>query len=246
MRMPRVPATVALAALALAASLPLTSGAEAAPPGPPGVTADAPAPGAPAAAPAAGSSPADPPPGPAGAARTAAEAAEAAGAELVARQGARHRLEFGPCPVAEGLGPDVRCGTLRVPVDYARPFGPRTEILVSRVAASGAGGARRQGALVYNPGGPGGNGLFFPLVADLPEWRRVGAAYDLVGYAPRGVGRSGRPLSCQDPERFDRAPAEAAGARPDAAAKETRIAAARSYARGCAERAAPPSARTRP
>ncbi|WP_327303857.1 alpha/beta hydrolase [Streptomyces sp. NBC_01298] len=237
MRMPRVPATVALAALALAASLPLTSGAEAAPPGPPGVTADAPAPGAPAAAPAAGSSPADPPPGPAGAARTAAEAAEAAGAELVARQGARHRLEFGPCPVAEGLGPDVRCGTLRVPVDYARPFGPRTEILVSRVAASGAGGARRQGALVYNPGGPGGNGLFFPLVADLPEWRRVGAAYDLVGYAPRGVGRSGRPLSCQDPERFDRAPAEAAGARPDAAAKETRIAAARSYARGCAERA---------
>lgn len=252
MRMPRVPATVALAALALAASLPMTSGAEAAagtaPPGPVRVAAG------PASS---GPSPAGPlPPGPAATARLAAEAA---GADLVARraaavaalaglpgpagvspperQHARDGLEFGPCPVSEGLGPDVRCGTLRVPVDYARPFGAQTAILVSRVAATGAGGARRQGALVYNPGGPGGNGLFFPLVAGLPEWRRVGAAYDLVGYAPRGVGRSGRPLSCQDPERYDRAPAEAAGARPDAAAKETRIAAARAYARGCGERA---------
>ncbi|WP_327255647.1 alpha/beta hydrolase [Streptomyces sp. NBC_01244] len=232
MRMPRVPATVALAALTLAAFLPTASGAEAAPPGP---------------------SPSAPP-----GLASARAAAETAGAELVARraaaaaraglpgpggaappdrQGAGDGVEFGPCPVAEGLGPDVRCGTLRVPVDYARPFGERTEILVSRVAASGAGGARRQGALVYNPGGPGGNGLFFPLVAGLPEWRRVGAAYDLVGYAPRGVGRSGHALSCQDPARYAQAPAEAVGARPDAAAKEDRIAAARAYARGCAERA---------
>ncbi|MGW5400512.1 alpha/beta hydrolase [Streptomyces sp. NPDC003952] len=245
MRMPRVPVTVALAALVLAASLPLTSGAEAAaaagtaPPGPPRVTAG---------------------PGPAGAARAAAEAA---GAELVARraaaaaaraglpgpaggraggpapdrQGAREGLEFGPCPVSEGLAPDARCGTLRVPVDYARPFAQQTQILVSRVAASGAGGVRRQGALVYNPGGPGGNGLFFPLVAGLPEWHRIGAAYDLVGYAPRGVGRSGHPLSCQDPARYAPAPSAAAGAQPDAAAKEAGIAAARAYARGCAERA---------
>ncbi|WP_254384571.1 alpha/beta hydrolase [Streptomyces sp. TBY4] len=212
MRMTRVPATATLAALALAASLPMTSGAAAAPPEPPRVAV-------------------------ARAAAGAAGAAEAAGAELAARQGARDGLEFGPCPVAEGLGPEVRCGTLRVPVDYARPFGARTEILVSRVAASGAGGVRRQGALVYNPGGPGGNGLFFPVVAGLPEWRRIGAAYDLVGYAPRGVGRSGHPLSCQDPARYAEAPTEAAGARPDAAAKEGRIAAARAYARGCAERA---------
>ncbi|WP_443334603.1 alpha/beta hydrolase [Streptomyces sp. ZAF1911] len=215
MPMPRVPATVALAALALAASLPMTSAAGAA------GAAGAAAPG---------------PPRVAGA-TAATEAARAAGAGLAARQAARDGVEFGPCPVAEGLGPDVRCGTLRVPADYARPFGEQTEILVSRVAATGAGGVRRQGALVYNPGGPGGNGLFFPLVAGLPEWRRIGAAYDLVGYAPRGVGRSGHPLSCQDPAQYAQAPAEAAGARPDAAVKEARIAAARAYARGCAERA---------
>ncbi|WUH77316.1 alpha/beta fold hydrolase [Streptomyces sp. NBC_00435] len=190
---------------------------------------------------------------------TARLAAEAAGAELVALRAAavarlpgagarapgpaRPRgagpagagLDFGPCPVSEGLGPDVRCATLRVPVDYARPDGPQTAITVSRIAAGG--GVPRQGALVYNPGGPGGNGLFFPLVADLPEWRRVSAAYDLVGYAPRGVGLSGRPLSCQDPAEYDRAPSAAPEAQPDAAAKEARTVAARAYALGCARRA---------
>lgn len=252
MRMPRVPATVALAAVALAASLPAAFAAGSAPPAPPPlapVTAPA---VAPVLAPIVAPVPPRPP--------SAAAAPAAAGAELVARraaaaaartgpagspagtsgtgrQGARDGLEFGPCPVAEGPGPDALCGTLRVPVDYARPDGAQTELLVSRAAASGAGGVRRQGALVYNPGGPGGNGLFFPLVADLPEWRRVRAAYDLVGYAPRGVGRSGHPLSCQDPAQYAKAPADAAGARPDAAAKKHGISAARAYARGCAERA---------
>ena len=43
--------------------------------------------------------------------------------------------------------------------------------------------------------------MYFPLIGALPEWKRIAAAYDLVGYAPRGVGRSA-PLSCQDPEAF--------------------------------------------
>ncbi|WTS92836.1 alpha/beta hydrolase [Streptomyces sp. NBC_00096] len=170
-----------------------------------------------------------PKPGPAGRPRGAGPAgsptADPAGAGL----------DFGPCPVAEGLGPDVRCATLRVPVDYARPDGPQTGITVSRIAASG--GVPRQGALVYNPGGPGGNGLFFPLVAGLPEWRRISAAYDLVGYAPRGVGLSGRPLSCQDPADHSRGPSRAPEAQPDAAAKEARTVAARAYGLGCAQRA---------
>ncbi|MBT2452064.1 alpha/beta fold hydrolase [Streptomyces sp. ISL-43] len=178
----------------------------------------------------------------------AGAAAEAAGAELVARRAAAaakavpgsriagHGLDFGPCAAVEGLDPDVRCATLRVPLDYARPDGAQIGITVSRVAATGAGGAARQGALVYNPGGPGGNGMFFPLVAGLPEWRRVAAAYDLVGYAPRGVGRSGPPLSCQEPAQYAAAPSQAPPAEPDPAYKERRVAAAREYARGCARR----------
>ncbi|WP_371619834.1 alpha/beta hydrolase [Streptomyces sp. NBC_00454] len=230
---------VALAAVVLAVSVPGVCAGQAVARAvtPPGVTTS-PGPAA--------------PPGPAAgitagtAARTAAGlAAEEAGAELAAHRAAATAaarpsgdpLEFGPCAAAEGLGPAVRCATLRVPLDYARPDGEQIGITVSRVRASGP--AARQGVLVYNPGGPGGNGMFFPLVADLPEWRRIGAAYDLVGYAPRGVGRSGPPLSCQDPAEFARTPTRGPSAVPDAAEKRERLAAARQYAQGCARRTGP-------
>ncbi|MEU7551608.1 alpha/beta hydrolase [Streptomyces sp. NPDC044571] len=150
-------------------------------------------------------------------------------------RGRSGRLEFGECPAAEELPSSVRCATLPVPLDYARPDGPWITLTVSRVAADGRGGAARQGALVYNPGGPGASGMFFPLVGGLPEWQRIAAAYDLVGYAPRGVGRSA-PLSCEDPARHDRAPTQVP-AEPSPAYKKERAAAARAYALGCAQRA---------
>ncbi|MGW7191050.1 alpha/beta hydrolase [Streptomyces sp. NPDC054838] len=159
--------------------------------------------------------------------------AESAGAELVAHD--PPPLAFGPCPEVEALPDPVRCATLRVPLDYARPAGPRISLTVSRVPATGSGGAARQGALVYNPGGPGASGMAFPLFGGLPAWERVAAAYDLVGYAPRGVGRSA-PLSCQDPAARAQAPAQVP-AEPSPAYKRQRLAAARAYARGCARRA---------
>ncbi|MEV7521025.1 alpha/beta fold hydrolase [Streptomyces sp. NPDC091371] len=188
-------------------------------------------------------------------------AAEAAGADLAARRAAGpggtgrpapagpggtgrpapagapaggEGLRFGACPHAEGLPGSVQCAALRVPLDYARPDGPRIHLTVSRVRATGAGGARRQGALVNNPGGPGASGMHFPLAAGLPEWRRVAAAYDFVGYAPRGVGRSA-PLSCQD--HAARTGPTQVPAAPSPAYKRQRVAAAREYARGCARRA---------
>ncbi|MGW6572453.1 alpha/beta hydrolase [Streptomyces sp. NPDC054945] len=168
-------------------------------------------------------------------------AAEAAGAALTARRAAAAALpggdglDFGRCPDAEELPAPVRCATLRVPLDYARPDGPQISLTVSKVAATGARGAVRQGALVHNPGGPGASGMFFPLLADVPGWERIAAAYDLVGYAPRGVGRSA-PLSCQDPARAAEAPTQVP-ADPSPAYKRQRLAAARAYARGCARRA---------
>ncbi|WKD31948.1 alpha/beta hydrolase [Streptomyces xanthophaeus] len=172
-------------------------------------------------------------------------AAEAAGAALAARRaaalataGGSGGLDFRRCPDAEELPGPVRCATLRVPLDYARPDGPQISLTVSRVAATGAGGAARQGALVHNPGGPGASGMYFPLLADVPGWERIAAAYDLVGYAPRGVGRSA-PLSCQDPAARPGGPTQepADPAAPSPAYKRQRLAAAQAYARGCARRA---------
>ncbi|MER5929477.1 alpha/beta hydrolase [Streptomyces sp. NPDC002054] len=161
--------------------------------------------------------------------------AEAAGTERAARRAAARPLSFTPCPAAEGLPAPVGCALLQVPLDYARPDGPQISLTVSRLPATGHKTARRQGALVYNPGGPGASGMFFPAVAGLPEWQRISAAYDLVGYAPRGVGGSA-PLSCQPPAGSARAPRQVPAA-PSAAYRHQRVAEAQGRARGCAERA---------
>uniref|UniRef100_A0AAU2K3T1 Alpha/beta hydrolase n=1 Tax=Streptomyces sp. NBC_00049 TaxID=2903617 RepID=A0AAU2K3T1_9ACTN len=161
-----------------------------------------------------------------------------AGAELTARRAAARKdggLDFRACPAVEGLPWPVRCATLRVPLDYARPEGPQISLTVSRVPATGAHGARRQGALVHNPGGPGASGMYFPLLAELPAWERIAAAYDLVGYAPRGVGRSA-PLSCREPAARTEGPTQVP-ADPSPAYKRLRVAAAQAYAAGCARRA---------
>ncbi|MFD9570370.1 alpha/beta fold hydrolase [Streptomyces sp. NPDC059982] len=172
---------------------------------------------------------------PAEAPAQARTAAEDAGAELVARRAAATRLRFGPCPAVEGLPRPVECAALPVPLDYALPGGPRISLTVSRVPATGRGDAVRQGALVYNPGGPGASGMFFPLLGGRPAWSRIAAAYDLVGYAPRGVGRSA-PLSCQGPGELPHGPTQVPAV-PSAAYKRERLDAARAYARGCARRA---------
>uniref|UniRef100_UPI002A821507 alpha/beta hydrolase n=1 Tax=Streptomyces sp. CRN 30 TaxID=3075613 RepID=UPI002A821507 len=167
-------------------------------------------------------------------------AAERRGTELAAARAAAAGITFGACPDAAELPDTMRCGKVSVPLDYARPGGERIELAVGRVRATGKnprGGGRavaRQGALVYNPGGPGASGLHFPLIGMVPEWKRLAAAYDLVGYAPRGVAPSA-PLSCQDPKTRFKGP-RPAPEQPSDAYKRERAAEAEAYARGCAER----------
>ncbi|WP_069622178.1 alpha/beta hydrolase, partial [Streptomyces niveus] len=145
---------------------------------------------------------------------------------------------------ARGLSRDL----VEVPLDYARPDGERIRLTVSRVKASGKTGAaggegkavetvQRQGALVYNPGGPGASSMAFPMAAGLPEWKRIAAAYDIVGYAPRGVGRSA-PLSCQNAADYGKAPT-LAPTYPSESYKRERVSRAKAYAQGCARSAGP-------
>ncbi|MFE0856897.1 alpha/beta hydrolase [Streptomyces mutabilis] len=168
-------------------------------------------------------------------------AAEARGTAVAAERAAAAGIEFGRCPRAEDLPAGVRCGTVAVPLDYAHPDGKRIELTVSRVRATREDPddhrreVPRQGALLHNPGGPGSSGLYFPLVGMVPEWKRIAAAYDLVGYAPRGVAPSA-PLSCLEPGDFVEGP-RAAPTQPTDAYKKQRAAEAEAYARGCADRA---------
>lgn len=215
---------------------------------------------------------------PAGSATAAAPAflgsPEAHGTALAAERARVSGVKFGGCPASEQLPGSVQCGTVQVPLDYAKPDGKQIGLTVSRVKASGKDGSKaakppgttaggktggkrgekadgkadgkalapgaaqpvpRQGALLYNPGGPGASSMYFPMASALPEWQKIAAAYDLVGYSPRGVARSA-PLSCVDPDDFGQAPSQSP-IHPSDSYKRERIARAKTYAQGCARKA---------
>jgi pimeloyl-ACP methyl ester carboxylesterase len=102
---------------------------------------------------------------------------------------ARGTIAWTPCPEDRS----AECGVLRVPVDWTKPYGTKIDIAVARRRATDP--ARRVGALVINPGGPGGSGVEFAIAGSeffSPALRR---SFDLVGFDPRGVGRSS-PVRC--------------------------------------------------
>ena len=96
--------------------------------------------------------------------------------------------------------PTAQCGTVSVPVDYAKPEGAQAQLAVIRIPASGD----RIGALVVNPGGPGASAVdtvagMGASLANTDITRR----FDLVGIDPRGVGHSTPELRCRTDAEFD-------------------------------------------
>jgi pimeloyl-ACP methyl ester carboxylesterase len=92
-----------------------------------------------------------------------------------------------------------QCGTLTVPLDYRRVLDAGTvDIAVTRRAATDS--VRRIGSLVLNPGGPGGSGveLAWGEASQLPA--EITARFDIVGFDPRGIGRS-TAVDCGDLRR---------------------------------------------
>ena len=79
-----------------------------------------------------------------------------------------------------------QCASMPVPVDHTKPAGPTLELgLVRRPATNPD---RRIGTLLVNPGGPGGSATDF--VEQLPLPRGLTDRFDIVGFDPRGVGKS--------------------------------------------------------
>jgi len=102
---------------------------------------------------------------------------------------------FVPAPLQWQRCADGECATLRVPLDPARPQGATIDLALSRVRARDQGA--RIGSLLVNPGGPGAPGTgFAPVVASrLPD--AIRDRFDVVGWDPRGTGRSTR-VDCGD------------------------------------------------
>ncbi len=160
---------------------------------------------------------------------------EARGATIAAARAARAGVDWKDCDAGWNLPKPIQCGYVTVPLDYAKPFGKQIKLAVDRIGNTG-GKSERQGALIYNPGGPGGSGLRFParVTGKSAVWANAAKAYDFVGFDPRGVGHSA-PISCVDPQEFVKAPKAdpVPGSEADKLAQRKL---AREYAEGCFER----------
>lgn len=106
------------------------------------------------------------------------------------------QIDWGACD--EGGTQGFECGTAEVPLDYADPEGETVAIALKRLPAEG----EERGALFVNPGGPGGSGYDYAEAAHSAVGDAVREHYSVVGFDPRGVGRSD-PIECLDTAAMD-------------------------------------------
>ncbi len=93
----------------------------------------------------------------------------------------------------------MQCTTAKAPLDWSNPGAASISLALIRQPATGT----RLGSLLINPGGPGSSGYDFVrdsvnFVAD----KKLQASYDIVGFDPRGVGRSAA-VTCYAPPQMD-------------------------------------------
>ncbi len=96
---------------------------------------------------------------------------------------------------------DLDCTTINVPMDYTKPGGRMIAMAVNRLKAANP--SRRLGVIYLNPGGPGGSGVDFAGRAANLFSATIRSRFDIIGFDPRGVGRS-EPIRCVTPTELDR------------------------------------------
>ncbi|MEV7684530.1 alpha/beta hydrolase [Streptomyces bungoensis] len=126
--------------------------------------------------------------------------------------------------------PRLQCASLKVPLDHADPSGTRITLALSRVPHTAP---TSLGPLLVNPGGPGGSGLTLAgfVASALPQ--QVAARYDVIGFDPRGVGRSTPALDCA-PGHFRPVRPDSVPATPEL--ERQNLARAQSFAAACGRR----------
>jgi pimeloyl-ACP methyl ester carboxylesterase len=109
-------------------------------------------------------------------------------------------LEWAGCDDPSATEEVLECATLAVPIDYEQPNGDTIDIAMVRVPSAGP----REGAILFNPGGPGGSGFDFIAVNGTFVAQAMGLdGFDLIGFDPRGVDRSGG-IRCIDDATQDK------------------------------------------
>ncbi|WP_127552418.1 alpha/beta hydrolase [Actinoplanes sp. OR16] len=104
-------------------------------------------------------------------------------------------LDWGPCTGLESQQ-DLRCASLRLPVDWSAPDGETFDLAVARRTARQP--SQRAGTLVFGPGGPGDSGVNRVRRADRFSDEQLDR-FDIVSFDPRTVGGSDAPDCAPDP-----------------------------------------------
>ena len=144
------------------------------------------------------------------------------------RAGAAPVVRWSSCPDLA----DAECAGIDVPVDPARPNGPRFTLRLGRLPALDP--AQRKGMLLGIPGGPG-VGISEYFGQDLRTRRHIDEfrrQWDVVTFDPRGVGETS-PIRCA-PDAvppviapFDRPPRPPSSRRSDGPTRRSSRAASR-------------------
>ena len=103
-------------------------------------------------------------------------------------------LKWSPCEST------FQCATATVPMDWKNPADATVDIALIRSTATGT----RLGSVLVNPGGPGGSG--YDLIRDGLDFatsNTLRGSYDVVGFDPRGVGRSSAVSCYSSPSELD-------------------------------------------
>ncbi|HZE30518.1 MAG TPA: alpha/beta hydrolase [Actinoallomurus sp.] len=88
----------------------------------------------------------------------------------------------------------IQCAELKVPLDYAQPSGQKITLELTRLPHQGSGAAK--GDILVNPGGPGGEGALYGASVYSRNSAPMQAAYNVIGFDPRGIGYSTPKLTC--------------------------------------------------
>ncbi len=97
-------------------------------------------------------------------------------------------------------GGTFQCASFTVPLDYSTP--DSKPITIEMLKAPATDPNQRRGTIVVNPGGPGGSGIDFARYAAGFVSNEIVRQYDIVGFDPRGVGKS-TPIECLDGPQTD-------------------------------------------
>lgn len=162
---------------------------------------------------------------------TVAGLVTAAPSPATADTGARRaaaQLRWTDCGTASY--PTLQCSSVSTPLDHDDPSGRRITLALSRIPHTAK---TFQGPLLVNPGGPGGSGLSMAgfVASSLPK--TVAAQYDVIGFDPRGVGKSEPALDCV-PNYFDPLRPESTPDSP--VVEQANRNRAASFARACGEK----------